>query len=342
MEAHTMKASTHRKFFCILIIAALTFVLILGSCIVESPLNITAKAAEIVADAIPTEYTVQSGDTLLGIALRFGVTVTEIMKFNNITEPNRISKGQKLIIKKTDATSSDGSNSSDTPAAITSGAFSLDVRDADLRDVLSGLAITMNTNIILIENPVRLTFKIENVSPHEAMELILKSIEFSYVEQGNIIIAGKQDKLQKNFFDEMILTKFTLHYITATKLGSMLDGLAVPTQKIIVDENQKAIWVQGTPQALLKVKELIKSMDIAENNAIKKIPVDSATGPYALNKLYAHLSLLTQLTGMDVKYMHISENLSGDDINPYFVLWVEGTPETIKKVRDTVTLMNTP
>jgi LysM repeat protein len=43
-------------------------------------------------------YVVQRGDTLLAIANRFGVTVRQLVESNNISDPNRLSVGQVLII----------------------------------------------------------------------------------------------------------------------------------------------------------------------------------------------------------------------------------------------------
>ncbi len=47
-----------------------------------------------------TLYTVQTGDTLFSIALRFGSTVQAIAQANNITNPNLIFAGQQLCIPK--------------------------------------------------------------------------------------------------------------------------------------------------------------------------------------------------------------------------------------------------
>lgn len=44
------------------------------------------------------KYTIKPGDTLSGIALQFGITVEDVVKTNNITDPNSIQAGQVLII----------------------------------------------------------------------------------------------------------------------------------------------------------------------------------------------------------------------------------------------------
>lgn len=54
-----------------------------------------------VLSAVPADaatYEVQSGDALSAIAQRFGTTVQAIVNANNITDPNRIRAGQKLVI----------------------------------------------------------------------------------------------------------------------------------------------------------------------------------------------------------------------------------------------------
>ena len=43
-------------------------------------------------------YTVQPGDTMFSLALRFGVTVQALAEANNIDDPDLISVGQVLII----------------------------------------------------------------------------------------------------------------------------------------------------------------------------------------------------------------------------------------------------
>ena len=45
-----------------------------------------------------TVYTVVRGDNLSKIAKRYGVTVKQLVEWNNIADPNLIFPGQKIVI----------------------------------------------------------------------------------------------------------------------------------------------------------------------------------------------------------------------------------------------------
>jgi len=50
------------------------------------------------SSSAPGTYTVQRGDTLSGIALRHGTTITAIVRENDLSDPNRIFAGQRLTV----------------------------------------------------------------------------------------------------------------------------------------------------------------------------------------------------------------------------------------------------
>ena len=58
----------------------------------------TLASAAALASAAQT-YTVRRGDTLSEIAARFGTTVNELVRLNNIADPDRIYEGDRLIIR---------------------------------------------------------------------------------------------------------------------------------------------------------------------------------------------------------------------------------------------------
>lgn len=57
-----------------------------------------------------TYYTIKRGDTLWGISRRYGVSIQNIVEWNNIQNPNLIYPGQRLIIYGTYNSSSNSSN----------------------------------------------------------------------------------------------------------------------------------------------------------------------------------------------------------------------------------------
>lgn len=65
-------------------------------------------------------YTIRSGDTLSGIASRYGVSVSDLVSWNNIANPNLIYAGQKIIVKKS---GSGGSSTPSTPSS--SGSYKI-------------------------------------------------------------------------------------------------------------------------------------------------------------------------------------------------------------------------
>ncbi len=52
----------------------------------------------IAAPAASTVHVVQAGDTLLALALRYGVSLDALVRVNNLSDPNRLAVGQRLLI----------------------------------------------------------------------------------------------------------------------------------------------------------------------------------------------------------------------------------------------------
>ncbi|WP_251521174.1 LysM peptidoglycan-binding domain-containing protein [Staphylococcus sp. HKU1] len=69
-----------------------------------------------------TTYTVQSGDTLSGIAAKYGTTYQKIMSLNNLTSFN-IYPGQKLKVSGTTSTSGSGSTSTSSSSSYNTPIF---------------------------------------------------------------------------------------------------------------------------------------------------------------------------------------------------------------------------
>lgn len=81
----------------------LTFGFFLGLIVSKPRTCITEQKKESEKKELTSEYetyTVSAGDTLYTIALKFGTTVEELCRLNNLPDPNQIKIGQVLKIRK--------------------------------------------------------------------------------------------------------------------------------------------------------------------------------------------------------------------------------------------------
>ncbi len=98
-------------------------------------------------------YTVQPGDTLSSIAAKYGVTVAELVNWNNISNPNDIYVGEVLKIY----TNSNTSNTGNTPSTSGSGS-SVGPIDTGIplgysaNSVVPGNTVMTGSNAIVVSN----------------------------------------------------------------------------------------------------------------------------------------------------------------------------------------------
>ncbi|MDF4005714.1 LysM peptidoglycan-binding domain-containing protein [Limosilactobacillus fermentum] len=97
--------------------------------------------------ATATYYTVQSGDTLSGIAVEYNTTTATLTSLNNLSNPNLIYVGQRLLVKSasasaaSSATSTATSTASATSTSSTTNATTYTVKSGD---TLSSIASSHN------------------------------------------------------------------------------------------------------------------------------------------------------------------------------------------------------
>ncbi|MGM9888212.1 MAG: LysM peptidoglycan-binding domain-containing protein [Limosilactobacillus sp.] len=97
------------------------------------------------ADSSNGYYTVQSGDTLSGIALKFSTTSSTLAQLNSISNPNLIYVGQRLLVNQ--SSSSNSSSSSQSSSATTNTEASAASYTVKSGDTLSGIANQYNTTV---------------------------------------------------------------------------------------------------------------------------------------------------------------------------------------------------
>lgn len=206
------------------------------------------------------------------------------------------------------------------------------MRQADLRDVLSALAIKMERTIILLDTPVRVTFFVENVTPLTAMKLLLQNEGFDYLENGDCILVGRPEKLKENFFNLMALTRFNLKYISAPALTALIGELEIPLKILSPETNPRTIWVQGTPRELGAVRGIIAALDRPENADPKtSIPLER------LDLLYLNAEIIKPL----IEELALSAQVITLPVNPQ-TIWVQGTPAAVERLKELIAILDRP
>ncbi len=212
-----------------------------------------AIAAASDADTGYILYTVQPGDTLSEVAKKYDTTAEILLQENEMTEASFVAG--KIIRISSQSAAEKGDNSGIT----------LEMRDADIRDVLSTLAVILKKNIIYTEAPMQVSLSVRDVTPSKALEILTQSIGMSSVTNGNLILVGSSANITQNFYSMLLITRFSLSYLSPEEINTQVEKLGIPVQKIILDSSSKFIWAQGTPQALSKMRELVAVLDREEN-----------------------------------------------------------------------------
>ncbi|MDQ7790169.1 MAG: energy transducer TonB, partial [Clostridia bacterium] len=122
---------------------------------------------------------------------------------------------------------------------------------------------------------------------------------------------------------------YQLKNISAQDAEERLGALPLPVTAVTFNypDLTQEILVICPSHLESQVRSALSSIDSTRKKI--RVPVHNSTIHEELN---ATRSLLSELSGVSVGNMHISRNLSGDSDAPYYVLWVEETPERIAQI----------
>lgn len=204
--------------------------------------------------------------------------------------------------------------------------IAMDIRDADIRDVLTTLSVALKKSIIYTEDPIKISISLDGVSPIKALEMVAHSVNMSYITNENTIMVGSQESIHKNFYNMLPITRFSLIYVSPDEISKQADKLSIPVQKLVLDSTKKYIWAQGTPQALSKMRELIDALDRSENLDPQEQLTVLQLVPFDLE--YIEASVLNDL----IKQLEIPCRTILVDVNPG-IIWVDADSTALADIK---------
>ena len=203
-------------------------------------------------------YVIKSGDTLTRIAKTHGVTVSDIMTANNLSDADRIISGKVIKIPLTEESAA---------STWSSSRLSLNLVDANVKDALSAIARNAGYTIIFVgDATTTLTVNLEQMSALKAIDYVTRLAGLSYLKDGNTLMVGTTAELNEKFVDKVVMTKFTLKYITVGVLQTQASALGLSNvQYVSTEADDSTVFVSASPKELAKIQELIKLIDVSSN-----------------------------------------------------------------------------
>jgi type IV pilus assembly protein PilQ len=152
--------------------------------------------------------------------------------------------------------------------------ISLDLKDADIKDVFRTISQLTGLNIV-IDPEVRgtVTVQLENVPWDQALDLILKQNGLGYVLENNIMRIATTTKLQTEEADRARLAEARqaaeptrtvikkLSYARATEITPTLKSIMSRRGDIVVDARTNTLIIREIPTFLPAVLQLIENLD---------------------------------------------------------------------------------
>jgi type IV pilus assembly protein PilQ len=159
--------------------------------------------------------------------------------------------------------------------------LSLNLKDADIKDVLRTFAQLTGLNIAIDPTVTgSVTVDFVDVPWDQALEVILRQNSLAYVLEGNVMRVGTAARLSEEAESNRRLTEqerlnvplttvgFKLSYARATDVSTLLREMASPRARIIVDQRTNQLIISEIPGYLQTMRNLIDSVDVPTRQVV--------------------------------------------------------------------------
>jgi type IV pilus assembly protein PilQ len=141
--------------------------------------------------------------------------------------------------------------------------ISLAFKDVNIEDALKVIAEASGLNIIL-DNDVRakVSINLKEVPWQIALDNLLKTNEFTYKKQGNIIRIITMETLKREEETLPLLTKIILlNFAKAEDIQKSLAKIISPRGTIEINIPTNSLIISDSPETLLKIEEVVTKLD---------------------------------------------------------------------------------
>lgn len=145
--------------------------------------------------------------------------------------------------------------------------LSVDFPDEDIRNILRNVSDLFELNIIMPETlQGKTTIKLRDVTWRQIFQNVLDPVNYTYVEDGNIIKIVGKDSLN----EEPVTTEvFLINYARAADILPTINSLVDPTKgKIVVDTRSNSLVITERPTRMGRIRPIIEQLDRATDQVM--------------------------------------------------------------------------
>jgi type IV pilus assembly protein PilQ len=159
--------------------------------------------------------------------------------------------------------------------------ISLNLKDADIKDVLRTFAQLTGLNVA-VDPQVNGTVTVDfvDVPWDQALDIILRQNDLTYDLEGNVMRVGRVERIanekaaNRKLLEEerlnvpLVTYSFPLSYARAADVQTLLREIASPRARIIIDTRTNQLIVSEIPQYLQTMRSLIDSIDVPTRQVV--------------------------------------------------------------------------
>jgi type IV pilus assembly protein PilQ len=170
----------------------------------------------------------------------------------------------------------------------------LDLKDADIHNILRLLADVGHVNVVTADDVTgNVTIRMRNVPWDEALDVVLQAKGLGMVRAGNLIRVAPMSQLNKERELRLAQLKQELElspletrlipvsYANADELKDRTKELLSPRGSISVDERTNTLITRDVPGNIAHVEELVRALDLQTPQVLIEARIVEATSAYS-------------------------------------------------------------
>jgi len=157
--------------------------------------------------------------------------------------------------------------------------FSMEFRDAEIKDVLRAVGQAANLNMIVSDGVSgKVSLSIKNVDIWNALESILKTKGLTYVRDANMVRVVSLAEVRDNDMETRV---FPLGHASSQDVLPIVSGVKSERAKISVDSRMNALVVRDLSLNIDQMARLLKSLDVRMPQVLIEAKIVEVSSNYA-------------------------------------------------------------